>query len=218
MNKHFPILAIETTSDLCSVSVQLDQNSYVEVNHLAKHVHSEKLINMIEKVVEESGIKINQYASVAISIGPGSFTGLRIGLSAAKGIAFGAKLPLISVPTFEATAYSIKKYLKEDETFSIVFNASNEDFYFEKYQIKNSELLKIVELTLVDKSRIHELMNNNELLFGNAKIENFEVRKIFHNATSISNWAYLFGQDLLTFDYDNLEPKYIKQFIGKVKK
>lgn len=217
MNKQFPILAIETTSDLCSVAVQFNENDFIELNYLAKHIHSEKLMSMIAQVVEESKIDISNFSCVAVSIGPGSFTGLRIGLSSAKGIAFGASLPIIPVPTFDALALQVKNFLPPSIEFSILFSASIEDYYFSKYKIDDDHLIKIDEISLIPYSKISEKLKKDDLIFGNAEFDELNVKKIYTQARSISNWAYLFGKDLLTFNYDNLEPLYVKQFIGKVK-
>lgn len=215
MNKLFPILAIETTSDLCSVAVQLNENNFIEINYLAKHIHSEKLMSMIAQIVGESKVNINNFSCVAVSIGPGSFTGLRIGLSAAKGVAFGANLPVIPVPTFDALALQIKEYLPASIKFSILYSASIDDFYFSKYEIENNLLKKNDETSLLHISKISDQFNKDDLIFGNANIDNYQVKKVFTSARAISNWAYLFGKDLLTYNYDNLEPLYIKQFTGK---
>lgn len=218
MNKDFPILAIETTSDLCSVAIQFDEKNFVELNYLQKHIHSEKLMNMISYLCSEAKIDAKDFSSVAVSIGPGSFTGLRIGLSAAKGIAFGAGLPLIPVPTFKAHALQIADNLKDGEMFTLLSSASVEDFYFSKYQVHENSFKEIYSLQLIEKSSLEKELADNELIYGNAKITNKKIITSFPTAKSIANWAYLFGKDLLTFDYDILEPNYIKQFVGKVKK
>ncbi|MCX7875510.1 MAG: tRNA (adenosine(37)-N6)-threonylcarbamoyltransferase complex dimerization subunit type 1 TsaB [Melioribacteraceae bacterium] len=218
MNKNFPILAIETTSDLCSVAVLFNDNNYIEINYLAKHIHSEKLMNMVSQVVEESKIDIKDFSSIAVSIGPGSFTGLRIGLSAAKGIAFGANLPICPVPTFNALAFQISNYVKHEQEFSILFQASIDDFYYGKYKLNQSEILEIINCNLVDKSTIFNFIINGDLVFGNGKLPELTIRKIFPSALSIAKWSNIFGKDLLTFNYENLEPEYVKQFVGRIKK
>ena len=216
MDSFFPILAIETSSDLCSVAVAQDENVFIELNYLKKHIHSEKILSMIETVLGSSSIKIEELKAIAVSIGPGSFTGLRIGLSAVKGIAFGLNLPLIPVPSEQALAYQISRYLPDGTKFSVTINASSDDVYYSKF-IKEKKIINSVEpLRLVEKSELSGL-SKNELVFGN--IEDNDIIKLNYilNASGIATWAYLFGKDLLTFDYDYLEPNYFKKFVVKGK-
>src|SRR4030042_6611650 len=102
MKVQLPILAIETSGELCSTAVMLSEQSFVEMNILKKHVHSQKLFDMIDLVLKNANVELKDIACIAVSIGPGSFTGLRIGLSAAKGMAVGANLPIVPVPSFQA--------------------------------------------------------------------------------------------------------------------
>jgi tRNA threonylcarbamoyladenosine biosynthesis protein TsaB len=217
MNSHLPILAIETSGDLCSTAVLLDGNNFVELNYLQKHIHSQKLFEMIDSVLKTAGCELKQIKSIAVSIGPGSFTGLRIGLAAVKGMAFGAELPVIPVPTFTAEALHISEYLSSGIKFSLVTCASNEDYYYERY-LKNGNNFEIVEkMKLIDKLFLDDLINGNELVYGNVKNSKILNNGTGSSAIKIARWAYLFGNDLLTFNYDYLEPNYFKEFIARVK-
>ncbi len=217
MDSFFPILAIETSGDLCSIAVMMDVNVFVELNYLQKHIHSEKIMGMIESVLSSTSIDPKNLKAITVSIGPGSFTGLRIGLSAAKGMAFGLKLPLLPVPTDYAYALQISQYLPDNSKFILVSNASTDDVYFSKF-VKRGKLVDVLEgLKLVDKTDLINHIANNETAFGN--IENENIIKLNHglSAASIGRWAYLFGKDLLTFEYDYLEPNYFKKFAVKGK-
>lgn len=218
MDKPLPILAVETTGDLCSVAVLLDEKNYIELNYLQKHIHSQKLVEMIDELIRQVNIPLKEFSSIAISMGPGSFTGLRIGMSAVKGLAFGSNAPIIPVRTFDAFALQISQYLIPGQVFNIITNASIDDCYFAKYKITEKSFEVITPLVLSGKSNLINLIADDEYNFGNVSIKDRLVRNANISALSISRWAYLFGKDLLTFDYDNLEPNYLKQFIGKVKK
>ncbi len=100
-------LGIETATTVCGVA--LVRNGMDPIEHVLDipNVHSERLVPLIEELVRESGIHLDQLDCIAVSIGPGSFTGLRIGLSVAKGLAYAADIPLIPVPTLEALAYNV---------------------------------------------------------------------------------------------------------------
>ena len=217
MDNPFPILAIETSGDLCSAAVLLDANNFVEINHLQKNIHSEKLMEMVDIVINQGKISLNHLAGIAISIGPGSFTGLRIGMSAVKGLAFAANLPLIPVPTFDAFALQLSNGLAYNQKFNIIINASIDDCYFAKYINENVNVKALNKLKLVDKNDLEKSICEEEINFGNVLMKSASINSAKLTASSIARWAYLFGKDLLTFDYDNLEPFYLKEFVGKVK-
>ncbi|MBI9070018.1 MAG: tRNA (adenosine(37)-N6)-threonylcarbamoyltransferase complex dimerization subunit type 1 TsaB [Melioribacteraceae bacterium] len=211
-----PILSIETTGELCSAAVMLDAKTYVEKNIKMKHIHSEKLVLMIEDVLRESGLKVNDLKAVAVSLGPGSFTGLRIGMATAKGLAFGANIPIIPVPTFEALAFQINNYLPENIKFNIVNNVNIDEVYYGKFIADNKNAEYISELSLVKKSEIEGKLKADELVFGDFIKEGKNISS--PNAISIAKWAVLFGENSATHDYDYLEPTYMKNFVAKVKK
>jgi tRNA threonylcarbamoyladenosine biosynthesis protein TsaB len=103
------ILNIETSTKNCSVSLAKNGLA-ISSREIADtgFSHAEKLHVFIEEVINECDIKISDLSAVAISMGPGSYTGLRIGVAAAKGICYAAELPLIAVDTMEVLARQIK--------------------------------------------------------------------------------------------------------------
>ncbi len=103
------ILCIETTTTNCSVALSVDGIvvSLKEEND-KNYSHAEKLHLFIEDVLVKSKITKDNLDAIAVSKGPGSYTGLRIGVSAAKGLCFALEIPLISIPTLEALAYQVK--------------------------------------------------------------------------------------------------------------
>lgn len=218
MKTNFPILGIETSGELCSVALMVDESEFFEINILKKHIHSRKLIDMIDSVLKESGIEINKISSIAVSIGPGSFTGLRIGLTAAKGLAFGSNLPIIPVSTFNAMAVVISGFLKPETEFAVIRNASIEDLYFAAFVSEGTSFRTLNEISLIKKNNLEQLLSGKELIFGDL-VGNFPVKRFRGpEAADICRYAYLFGKDLLTFDYDYMEPYYLKQFIARIKK
>ncbi|MCB0753651.1 MAG: tRNA (adenosine(37)-N6)-threonylcarbamoyltransferase complex dimerization subunit type 1 TsaB [Ignavibacteriae bacterium] len=216
MLKQKKILAIETSNELCSVALLLDKNIYDERNIQIKHVHSERLIPVIDELLRSNKTSAKELWAIAVSIGPGSFTGLRIGLTAAKGIAFAAEIPIIPVPTFSALALEISEYFIKATNFIIANNANIEECYLAKFKFENGSLIELQIPELISKKDVDKFIDNGNLVFGNLKnvknIKNISAPR----ASSVAKWTYLFGEDLLTFDYDYLEPNYLKDF--KVKK
>jgi tRNA threonylcarbamoyladenosine biosynthesis protein TsaB len=101
------ILAIETSTMLGGVAIADDSAGLIaEVRLNVKSTHSERLMTEIDHVLKQSFLKMSDIDVFAIAIGPGSFTGLRIGLSTAKGLSYATGKPIVSVPTLEAFAWN----------------------------------------------------------------------------------------------------------------
>ncbi len=208
-----PILSIETSGKLCSTSLLISPEDYFEITISQKHVHSKKLLSLIDILLSQAGVMLHEIKNIAVSMGPGSFTGLRIGLSSAKGIAFGADLPLIPVPTFDAFAYQISSIVMEDE-FAIANKVNTEEIYFAKYRKSNDgRRIESEKIELINKVELFKLTKGLKV-FGDTADSQFSSP----NAWAVAKWAYLFGKDLVTSNYDLLEPMYLKEFKIKVKK
>lgn len=218
MNNLLPILAIESSADLCSAALLFDKDEFVDKNLTGKHVHSEKLLTTINDVFTEAGIGIKDIRAIAISVGPGSFTGLRIGMAAAKGLAFGANLSLIPVPTYEAFALQLCTEVAANEKFVIANSVNTEELYVEEFRREIEYFSKITDVHLVKKKDFNKDIYGDCKIFGNYVDGKDQKNIASPKALFVAKWAYLFGKDLLTSNYDYLEPNYIKNFIAKVKK
>ena len=130
------ILNIETATKNCSVSIAKNGETIL-CKEIAEegYSHAEKLHVFIEEVIAESGISVQGLAAIAVSQGPGSYTGLRIGVSAAKGLCFALNIPLIAIDTLQTLASQAKisegKIIpmldaRRMEVYSEVFNANLE--------------------------------------------------------------------------------------------
>lgn len=217
MNEFKPILAIETSDELCSVAIMLDKISFAEINFQKKFIHSEKLMSMISDLLKNVEIKLDVLGAIAVSMGPGSFTGLRIGLTVAKGLAVGRDIPIIPVPTLDALALQLSSILPNETKFSIVNNANINEVYMAKYKSINNSFEILAEAKLCDKSELIDVTEMEEIQFGNFPVFEKDFKYSSPNAISIAKWAYIFGKDLVTFDYDYLEPNYLKNFVVKKK-
>src|ERR1700751_525557 len=104
------LLCIETATTVCSVCVTADDTilAYKEINN--GFSHTENLHVFIQDVLKEANLSINQINAVAISKGPGSSTGLRIGVSTAKGLCYALNIPLISIDTLQTLAMNVKAH------------------------------------------------------------------------------------------------------------
>ena len=104
------ILGIDSSGLVASAAIADEKNIIAEFTVNNKQTHSQTLLPMIEKVVDMSGIELEQIDAIAIAAGPGSFTGLRIGSATAKGIGLALKKPIVSVPTLEGLAYRVSVF------------------------------------------------------------------------------------------------------------
>jgi tRNA threonylcarbamoyladenosine biosynthesis protein TsaB len=103
------ILNLETSTTNCSVALSLNgELLFLKEDNSAQYSHAERLHIYIDAVLKEAQIERSQIDAVAVSKGPGSYTGLRIGVSAAKGLCFGLDIPLIALPTLEVLANKIQ--------------------------------------------------------------------------------------------------------------
>ena len=98
------ILAMDTATVVSSVAVATEDRVVAELTAETRFTHSETLVENIEEVMRLADVKREELSAVAVSLGPGSFTGLRIGLAAAKAIAYALSIPLVGVPTLEVLA------------------------------------------------------------------------------------------------------------------
>src|SRR5690606_627052 len=98
------ILQIDTATSVCSVAVSRSGITIATAELDEPNVHASKLTRLIEKVVFDAGIKLSDLDAVAVSKGPGSYTGLRIGVSTAKGLCYGLDIPLIGIDSLLSLA------------------------------------------------------------------------------------------------------------------
>ncbi|MBI3006505.1 MAG: tRNA (adenosine(37)-N6)-threonylcarbamoyltransferase complex dimerization subunit type 1 TsaB [Ignavibacteriales bacterium] len=123
------ILGIETSTATCSVGFVDEEGVSVERSLVESHIHSEKLQTLISNVLQDAKTSMIAVDAVAVSIGPGSFTGLRIGLSSAKGLCYAIGKPILSVSTFEAMARAVVRFRPLVQNIVILLDAKQSDFY-----------------------------------------------------------------------------------------
>jgi len=124
------ILAIECTHEALSVAV-LKAEIVTEAVSVEWKKAAESLVPLVEQVMTESGLKRQELECIAISSGPGSFTALRIGMSVAKGIAYGLGIPLVPVPTMPAMAASLRAV--EGKVMAVI-SARKGEYYYASYR------------------------------------------------------------------------------------
>ncbi len=220
MNNNYPILAIETSGLACGVSLYFSDEKFFASTINLKHSHSEKLFEIIEFLFEQAENERDKIRFVAVSVGPGSFTGLRVGLAAAKGIARASGCPIIGVPTFEALAYELSFYSNDESEIVISNKLNNEEVYYAKFKISPNNYIFTDALTILPIDKLKDIVGGLKLYGNSMEKINGTINSSLICSPSpqyVAKWALIFGKDKLIFDYDYYEPIYIKNFIVKDK-
>lgn len=222
------ILGIDTATDICGIALTEDKTLITEFRSNIKRAHAEKIIDAIDRVLSDAHLKPNEIDGIAISIGPGSFTGLRIGLAAVKGLALATSLPVVAVPSLDALA--LQAFFWRDQICPLV-KAQADEAYAARYHFQNSRLIQDSDYQLVTLDSLHDLIKQKTLVlnFGMKNLPNFirgEMAKLVEVAPpeySIASGYYvaISGFDKFTHqqieDIEKLEPFYLKDFKAKKK-
>lgn len=224
------ILNIDTSSPVCSVCLSQNGQVLSERNDTSGNQHASGLTTLITEVMNEQGLSLRDLSAVALSSGPGSYTGLRIGASVAKGICYGLDKPLISVLTLQGIAYVMaERFTDENGVYIAMLDARRDDVYMATYDKNNIVVEKdnfaTASVVFPDIMRAYNVKNvyfggpgalkmkliclNNK--FGTV-IENLIC--VGSNINAISYNRYVNGdfEDLTYF-----EPFYLKEFEGRMK-
>ena len=206
------ILSVETSSTICSVAIIENGEMLSCVEEVCLREHIEKLPSFVKKAFDKSNKTVGNIDAIAVSIGPGSFTGLRIGLGFSKGMAFSRGLPIIPVPTMLSLAYSLKD---EKPKNGILFSHSKKVFYqcFEwKNNIpseKGNAIVTDIE-SIMEKEKL-DFHSNCETFFR----DDVKIISTSHSSRYIALLASKFYDDWLVKNPYELVPDYIAPFIIK---
>ena len=218
------ILHIDSTTKVCSVAISNEDKllELTEVNS-DKLVHSEKLHLFIEECLLKANLKLSDLKAINVSKGPGSYTGLRIGVSAAKGLAYGLSIPLISVDTLEAMADSVSS--ANDAVLIPMIDARRMEVFCSIHQ--NGKCLRTVSAEVLEESSFSEFNDKKVFFFGDGAAKAIETLNpnftfVDEIKTSSSNLIRLGWLKYNASDFENIayfEPFYLKDFVaGKPKK
>lgn len=136
------VLGVETSSMQGGVALVGEGGLVSEYTLNVEATHSERLLPTIDRMLRDAGLGLEVLAGIAVSIGPGSFTGLRIGLSTVKGLAYATGLPVVGVPTLEALAWSVPFAGCQ---VCPVLDARKQEVYAALFRYRNSALERIME-------------------------------------------------------------------------
>lgn len=151
------VLAIDTSTMLGGVAVMDDLLGLVaEVRFNVKSTHSERLMTSIEYVLKQSGYTISDMDFFAVAIGPGSFTGLRIGLSTVKGFSYATGKPIVSVPTLEALAHN---FPFSQYPVCTMLDARKKEVYAALFKWEGDGFIRLIDEMSIKVNRLMEKIN-----------------------------------------------------------
>lgn len=216
------ILNIETSTSVCSVALA-ESGKTIAVKESNEGLnHSVLLGSFIDELLKEKLLDVHQLDAVAVSMGPGSYTGLRIGVSMAKGLCFGAGKPLIAVPTLQALALSVSSRLAEEALYCPMIDARRMEVYTAFFD-RNNRTITETKAEIIDENSFAELLAGHKIYFfgnGSDKIKNTITSPhacFIENAeTSARHMAPLserLFQERQFADTAYFEPFYLKDFI-----
>lgn len=153
MNK---ILCFDVSNNNCSVAIAKGQEILAFKQELTPSVQAEKLLIMIESALKETKVEYSDIDYLCVTVGPGSFTGIRIGLATAKGIIYASNIKGISITNFEAAFYRLKMQVKDFDSAVIILNAYRNQVYLQEFFQDGRALDPI----LMDSSDIKNYLKN----------------------------------------------------------
>lgn len=210
----FNILLIESSSRVCSVALALNGSLAFEYNAHSGNMHDYLLADYIQSILRDAKISPDEIHALALTAGPGSFTGLRIGASTAKGFCFGSNTKLISINTMDAIFDSIPAYIKSKHDSIITIIPSHKDLYY----VRQYSPIGISDIELIKLNEIIEKNKEIDLFAGNlAGLENELTNSIQINLTAknllpraLANISALQFEDIESFT-----PLYYQEFYPK---
>ena len=217
------ILCVDTSSFICSVSV-FENLSLISSNSTeVEKSHSKLIIQLIDQSLKDAKIKINEVDAFAVSMGPGSYTGLRIGVSTIKGLCYSLEKPLISINTLEILSKSALNHINNYNDFFIcpMIDARRMEVFTKMLDNDFNEVEKDKALILDDKS-FNDFGGGKLIYFfgdGSNKFQKITNKKNFHFIDNIISSSKHMGE-LANIKYENnqfenlttFEPFYIKDF------
>ena len=230
------ILHIETATDICSVALSEGDRQLSLIESAQERSHASLLNSFIRQSVAEAGKELKDLQGLAVSKGPGSYTGLRIGVSTAKGLAYGLEIPLLATGTLESMASGSPSHTAVRELISThddrlllcpMLDARRMEVYAGFYTSKG-ELFRQVLADIIDEESYHEILESHPVcFFGNGADKCKEaldhpnahfIDGINHSAATMIAPALKKYQLEHFEDVAYFEPFYLKDFIATVPK
>ncbi|WP_293308934.1 tRNA (adenosine(37)-N6)-threonylcarbamoyltransferase complex dimerization subunit type 1 TsaB [Pedobacter sp. UBA5917] len=217
------ILQIETATAICSVALSVNGETISFKEEQGQNLHAANLTLFIDEVVKNAGLSYQELDAIAVSKGPGSYTGLRIGVSTAKGLCYALDKPLIAIETLEMMAAG---FLSENAAYSglicPMIDARRMEVYTSVFDAQLNILLP-TEAKIIDETSFADLLSQQTITFlgdGAAKCADVLTQQHarfdnanFNSAPYMSKLANLAFTNANFEDVAYFEPFYLKDFV-----
>ena len=215
------ILCIETATTNCSVALgENGRTIALKEDYNDQYSHAEKLHVFIDQILSENNLKPQDLAAVAVSKGPGSYTGLRIGVSTAKGLCFALDIPLISVSTLLSLAHQVKK--EEGDFIIPLLDARRMEVYTAGFSSEKS-LLFPTRTEILDSSSFAEYLTKGKVSFIGNGVQKFQkicehpnANMVLDKLPSAAQMVALAEEKFQKKEFEDVayfEPFYLKDFM-----
>ena len=216
------ILSIETSTEVCSIAVHQDGSLIAEDTSFESYSHAERLAPMIQDTLEKHKLDKANLSAVAISAGPGSYTGLRIGTSTAKGLCYALDIPLIAVNTLESMLEGLPEGYENYWKCPMIDARRMEVYCLVADQ--TGAIVSPVEAKIINKDSYQQELSDHKILFygngaGKCKtVIDSENAKFLEGVTPharyVGNLAFRLFQEQIFADLAYFEPEYLKPYIA----
>ena len=198
------ILGLDTSTEVCSVALKVGQEIN-KINIPTPREHTLKILPYINKLLKQFNIAISDLNLVCVGSGPGSFTGIRVALGIAKGIAFGLDVPVVSLSSLEVMSYSASKTHNSKYIFAAMDARMNQVYFSAFHTEKTNNIESILDERVIDPSEALQLVlehKSEAILVGNGW-DAYE--ELYKNLKSIHNAEIFFpdAEDLINLGYLN---------------
>ena len=223
------ILHIETSTQVCSVAVSEDSHVIFQLEDHSGPNHAERLGSMVDEALSFTDNHAIPFDAVAVSCGPGSYTGLRIGVSMAKGICYGRNLKLIAVPTLELMCVPVllREMVEENALLCPMIDARRMEVYAGIYDRVLKEV-RPVGADVVDAETYKQWLDERPVyFFGNGAAKCMETinhpnAHLIEGIEPLAKWMQPLAERRLlngqTEDVAYFEPFYLKDYVAKMPK
>ncbi len=221
------ILSIDASTTGCSVALFDRFNLISSAESRIDRSSAEMLTTLIDNVLKCGKVDKKELDAIAVAKGPGSYTGLRIAVSTAKGLAFALDKPLLSFGTLELLAHQVFGF--SGDLLCPLIDARRMEVYCAFFDANSKKIISEVEAIIINSDSFQDILDNNKVLFfgeGSAKCE--EVIKhpnaIFLNEIILPSAVYsgkICYDKYISGDFEDLtlfEPNYLKEYMFKIKK
>lgn len=225
------ILCFDTATTACTVGLKSDGRVFAR-HKVGQNIHSTALLHMVDEVLEEANIKLKDIGLLGVGVGPGSFTGLRIGIGVAQGLAFTHSIKLVTMTTLQLIGLGVKEMCQDGQTIIVGLDARMGEIYTANFQYRKNNLYALSDSCLYSPSQFCQQLqpNQSESIFyvGNAwkqyqnefAAEGFltdQIALVGENFPCATNFVSYLEANLDQLDlisWDQLQPEYVRNNVA----